>query len=211
MNYLLAFDTETGGLNPQKADLLTAYFAMVDEDYKIVEELDLKLKPNDGRLPITEAGAMAVNKIDIKEHLANPETLTYSEASKKLKAMLKRYATKKGRFGNTRAFGYNILSFDIPWVQEYLISKDDWNDIMHYKSVDAMLAVDFLKDAGWFPPDLGSLSTVVDYFQLPKRDAHNAREDTLMTIDVYKKLLEIMKAKKEGGQTQDLISLLEAE
>jgi hypothetical protein len=154
---------------------------------------------------------MAVNKINLKEHLASPDTVTYTEGKEKLKAMLKRYATKKGRFGNTRPFGYNILSFDIPWVQQYLMDKDTWNDILHYKSVDAMVAVDFLKDAGWFPPDLGSLATVVDYFQLPKRDAHNAREDTLMTIDVYKKLLEVMKAKKDGGQTQDLISLLEAE
>lgn len=211
MNYLLAFDTETGGLNCKKTDLLTAYFAIVDEDYKIVEELDLKLKPDNGRLPIAEAGALAVNKINIVNHLESPETVTYSEGKKKLVGMLKRYATKKGRFGNTRPFGYNILSFDIPWVQEYLLPKDEWDSILHYKSVDAMIAVDFLKDAGWFPSDLGSLGTVVDYLQLSKRDAHNAREDTLMTIDVYKKLIEIMKAKKEGGQTQDLISLLEAE
>ena len=74
-----------------------------------------------------------------------------------------------------------------------------------------MQNVDFLKEAGWFPSDLGSLNTVVEYLQLPKRSAHNAKEDTLMTVDVHKKLLEIMGAKKDGGSVQDLIGLLEAE
>jgi len=32
-----------------------------------------------------------------------------------------------------------------------------------------------------------------------------------MTVDVYKKLVEIMKSKKENSGGQDLISLLEAE
>jgi DNA polymerase III epsilon subunit-like protein len=109
-----------------------------------------------------------------------------------------------------RPLGYNV-PFDVKWVQQYLLEASEWESILHYKDVDVMRPVDFLKDAGWFPPELGSLGTVVEYLQLPKRDAHNAREDTLMTVDVYKRLLEMMKAKKEGGQAQDLISILEAE
>jgi DNA polymerase III epsilon subunit-like protein len=89
--------------------------------------------------------------------------------------------------------------------------REDWLKYFHYKRIDVMERVDFLKECGWFPTDLGSLVTVADYLQIPKRSAHNAKEDTLMTIDVYKKLLEIMKSKKEGGSSQDLIALLEAE
>jgi DNA polymerase III epsilon subunit-like protein len=106
--------------------------------------------------------------------------------------------------------GYNV-PFDIKWCQKYLLEASEWESILHYKDVDVMRPVDFLKDAGWFPPELGSLASVVAHLQLPTRDAHNAREDTLMTVDVYKRLLEIMRQKKEGGQSQDLISLLEAE
>jgi len=212
MNYLIGFDTETGGLDCKKADLLTAYFCILDEDLKLVEELDLKLKPNDGRFPICESQALAVNKINIKEHLENPNTITYSEGKAKVMAFIRKYLKKKGRYSNIKAFGYNILGFDIPWVQEYLIPKDDWLSTIHYKCIDVMQAVDFLKEATWFPPELGSLGTVVNYLGLPQRDAHNAREDTLMTVDVYRKILEIMKSKKDGGgQSQDLISLLEAE
>ena len=208
--FLMAFDTETGGLNPGDADLLTFYGGIFDENLQLVEELYLKLKPDDGRLPITEAQALKVNGIDIKKHLEDPETIPYSEGNLKLVTMLKKYLQKTGRYSNIRPFGYNV-PFDIRYTQHYLLPPTQWESILHYKHIDVMQNVDFLKEAGWFPPDLGSLGTVVDYLQLPKRVAHTAKDDTLMTIDVYKKLLEIMRSKKEGGQAQDLIALLEAE
>lgn len=208
--FILAFDCETGGLNPATADLLTLYAAILDEDFKLVEEIDLKLKPDGGRLPIAEAQALKVNGIDIRAHLANPATITYSEGKTKLVGLIKNYLKKNGRYSNIRPLGQNV-QFDIDWTNHHVLPKDEWDNMIHYGKIDTKICVDFLKDCGWFPKDLGSLGSIVDYLQLPRRAAHNAKEDTLMTIDVYKKLLEIMKAKKDGGQTQDLISLLEAE
>jgi DNA polymerase III epsilon subunit-like protein len=208
----MAFDCETGGFNSEKADLLTAYFGIIDEDYKILDELYLKLKP-ENRLPIAEAGALKVNGINIADHLADPDTVTYSEGKKRLVALLRKHLKKNGRFSNIMPFGYNV-PFDEKWVQQYLLEEDEWRDILHYKSVDVMKTVDDLKRFGWFPKELGSLETVVSFLGLPKRGAHNAKEDTLMTIDVDTKLREIMRSKKDasaGGVQQDLISLLEAE
>lgn len=211
---VICFDTETGGLNENKADLLTAYFCVMTYDYQILEELYLKLKPDDGRLPIAEAGALKVNGINIAEHLADPETVTYSEGQKLLEAMFKRHLKRNGRYSNLTPMGYNILGFDIRWVQKYLLPQDVWQSLLHYKNWDVMQDVDFLKRVGWFPATLGSLSSVVEYLQVPSRNAHSAKEDTLMTIDVAKKIVEIMKSKKDGGGSgagTDLITLLEAE
>lgn len=208
--YKLAFDTETGGLNPKTSDLLTAYFAILDENYKIVEELDMKLKPDNGRLPIAEAGALKVNGINIQAHLSSPETITYSEATEKLTALVKKYLKKTGRYSNIVPFGQNI-QFDIDYVQEYLLDKTTWDSMIHYGKVDTKIVVDFLKDCGWFPKDIGNLGSVVDYLQIPKRTAHTAKDDTLMAVDVYRKILDLMNSKKDGGTAQDLISLLEAE
>jgi hypothetical protein len=208
--FYMPFDSETGGFNPKTADLLTLYLAIMDEEFKMCDELYLKLKPDGGRLPIAEAQALKINGINIQEHLADPETITYSEAKVKVVTLLKKYLKKNGRYSNIRPLGYNV-PFDVKWTQEYVLPTDDWDSILHYKHIDVMQAVDFLKDCGWFPQDLGSLGSVVDYLQLPKRAAHNAREDTLMTVDVHNKIKEIMKSKKDGGQVQDLISLLEAE
>lgn len=208
--YFFAFDTETGGTDEKKTDLLTMYAAITDEDYKIIEEVYLKLKPNNGRLPICEAGALAVNKIDVKAHLEDPETVTYEQATKILLTMIKKYAKKRGRFCNITPFGFNV-PFDKKYVWEYLIPYETWEDYFHYKDADVAQAVDFLRRVGWIPKDVARLGDVADYLQVPKRNAHNAREDTLMTIDVDRKLVEMMNARKNGGQVQDLISLLEAE
>lgn len=209
MKYFVLHDKETGGLDPKKSDVLTSYYAIVDENYKIVEELDLKLKPDSDRLPMADAGALKVNKIDLKAHMENPETITYSEAKIKIRDLLAKYR-EKGRWSNLRTLGYNV-DFDLGFEYEHLLTKEEWEKYVHYVTADPKRYVDFLKDCGWFPKDLGSLVSVVEFFGIPNRNAHNAKEDCLMTLEVYKKLIEMMVAKKDGGASQDLISLLEAE
>jgi oligoribonuclease (3'-5' exoribonuclease) len=203
-------DCETGGLDPKTSDLLTLYVSVVDENFQILEELDLKLKPDNERLPVTEAGAMKVNGIDLQKHLADPSTLTYSQAKEKILAMLKKHR-QPGRYSNLIPLGHNI-PFDLGFIFHHIMRKDEWEKFCHYRNIDTNPIIWLLKDSGWFPRDLGNLGSVVDFLNLPKRNAHSAKDDTLMTVDVYKKLLEIMKSKKESsGGTQDLISLLEAE
>jgi hypothetical protein len=203
------FDSETGARTPEEGDLLTFYMAIMDKDFKLVDEIDLKLKPDD-RLPIAQEEALKVNGIDIKKHLEDPNTVTYSKGRELFTAFLAKHHKKVGRFNNLRPLGYNV-PFDEGYAWYYLLPRPEWNKFFHYKRIDVMERVDFLKESGWFPSNLGTLGTVVDYLQIPKRNAHNAKEDTFMCVDVYKKILEIMKAKKEGGVAQDLISLLEAE
>lgn len=209
MNYLILHDKETGDLDPKKGDVLTAYYGVVDETGKVIEELDLKLKPDGDRMPVANPDALRVNKIDLRLHMSDPETITYSEAKNKIRTMLAKYR-EKGRYSNLRVLGYNV-DFDLGFEYEYLLSKDEWEKYVHYVTCDPKRVVDFLKDCGWFPKDLGSLVSVVNFFGIPMRGAHSAKEDCLMTLEVYKKLKEMMAAKKDGGSTQDLISLLEAE
>lgn len=210
MNYFMPFDSETGGTDEKKTDLLTLYACIMDEEYKIVEELYLKLKPDDGRFPIAEAGALAVNKINIQEHMADPETVPYKEGRRLFLQMVRKYAAKRGRFSNMTPFGFNV-PFDKKYAQQYLITPEEWADIFHYKDADVDQAVAWLRRVGWIPKDVARLQDVADYLGVAKQTAHNAKGDTLRTIDVDKKLVELMKAKKDGGQSQDLISLLEAE
>ena len=205
----MAFDTETGGLNAKQADLLTLFMCILDEDLKVIDELDLKLKPDSG-YPRADAGALRVNKIDLVAHMANPETLTYSEAKVKVREFLKKHHKKIGRYNNLRPLGYNV-DFDIRFVQEHVLPENEWNEFLHYGKIDPKGYVDLFKDAGWWPKDVGTLESVVELLGIPKRNAHNAKEDTLMTVDAYKKMIELLKSKKENGSSQDLLSLLEAE
>jgi DNA polymerase III epsilon subunit-like protein len=205
----LAFDTETGGLKPHKYDLLTAYFAVLDENFKILEELSLKLKPTD-RLPVLDPEAMEINGIDIEQHLNDPNTIPYSEGALKLTALIKKYLKKRGRYSNIISLGYNV-GFDIKWIQHHLINEDSWDSMIHYKNFDVMQDIDTLKRYGWLPPTVGNLKSAVEHFGVPKGEAHIARDDIIMTLGVSKKIRELMDSKKNGGSSQDLISLLEAE
>jgi DNA polymerase III epsilon subunit-like protein len=208
----IPMDTETGGRNPKTTDLLTIYIAVMDAEFKILDELDLKVKPDGGRLPVCEQEALNVNKIDVAKHLADPETITYSEAKVKIVTMLKKHLKKTGRYSNLIPMGHNV-PFDIGYLQHYILPQDEWEKILHYRIVDTMPVVNFLKDCGWFPRELSNLGSVVDYLGVPRRNAHSAKDDTLMCVDSYKAMLAIMASKKEGqvSQQQDLIALLEAE
>lgn len=207
MNFYLAFDVESGALKPTQGDLLSCFFAILDEDFKILEELPLQLKP-EGRLPVAEEGALKVNGIDLKKHIEDPNTITYAEGAKKLTTMIKKYLKKKGRYSNIISLGYNV-NFDIKWVQYHLIDEETWDSMIHYKHLDVMQDVDVLKRHGWLPPTVGNLGSVVEFFGVPKGLAHAAKDDIIMTIEVYKKIHELMESKKNGGNNQDLISLIE--
>ena len=209
-SYFLAFDSETGGLETS-ADMLTLYMAIVDENFKVVEELDLKLKPDGGRLPVAEAGALKVNGIDLHKHLADPETITYSEAKEKIVTLLKKYLKKKGRYSNITPLGQNV-DFDIKFLQHHVLCPDEYNKYIHYGKMDTKMISDFFKACSWFPKDVGNLGSIAKHLNVALSNAHNARADTLACVEVYKKMVELMESKKEGGgQSVDLITLLEAE
>lgn len=208
-DFYLAFDSETGGLDENVEDMLTWYGAIITYDWKIVDELNLKLKPDGGRLPIANADALKVNGIDLHAHLADPETITYSEAKVKILEFLKKYR-KPGRWSNITPLGHNV-PFDQRFTWKHLVPFKEWNALCHYGIADTKSDCDALKRWGFLPANCGTLASLVEHFNIPKRNAHNAKEDTLMCIDVARAMESFMKSKKEGGSQQDLISLLEAE
>ena len=91
------------------------------------------------------------------------------------------------------------------------MSKTEWESLFSYDVEDTKKAAKLLKRAGWLPAEIGTLTSLVEFFGIPKREAHEAKGDVLMTIDVYKAILAMLESKKNGGQAQDIISLLEAE
>lgn len=208
--YYCAYDLETGDLEPEDGDLLTGCFLMLDENFKIVEELNMKLKP-EGRLPVANPGALKTNGIDLARHIADPETITYAEGKTKLVAMLKKYLKKNGRYSNLIMMGYNIRGFDNRWLQYHILDKATMNSLVHYKYLDVADEIDVLKRHGWLPKTMGTLGTAVEFFGVPKGTAHIASDDVKMTIGVFLKVRELMESKKNGGNTQDLVSLLESE
>ena len=153
---------------------------------------------------------MEVNKIDLQKHLSDPSTVTYSEAKTKLISFAKKYLKKRGRYSNLIVLGQNVM-FDLAFIWEHICPKDEWETLFSYNVEDTKTASLFLKRCGWLPKEIGTLKSLVEYFNIPRREAHEAKGDVHMTIDVYKAMIALMKSKKENGSSQDIISLLEAE
>ena len=107
----LAFDCETGGLGTE-VSLLTSYLAVLDKDYKVTSELDLKVIPDDGIYRVQPKG-MEVNKINLTE-LAQ-EAIPYKQAKKVLGSFLEKEYKKNGKI-KLIPIGQNV-QFDVIFLK----------------------------------------------------------------------------------------------
>jgi DNA polymerase III epsilon subunit-like protein len=205
-NKFLAFDTETSGLDPTKHAVLTAYFAIVGDDYGIVDDLYLFIKP-EAPFDTISPEAMAVNGIDLAKHLERPDLVTRAQAKDKLTAFLKK---NKPKGGKVKPLGHNV-DFDITMVKAQILPHEEWESFVHYGKIDTKMAGDLLKEAGWLPPEIGNLGSLVKHFNIAQLGAHEAKNDTLMMIEAYKKLIDMLVSKKDNSSesTFDVLSLLE--
>ncbi len=185
MNTYIALDAETGGVTPETS-LLTVYFAVLDENFCVVDDLDLKVKPDDENYVIT-ARALEINKINLVKH--DKLAIPYKDA----KPLLYKFLEKNYQGEKLIPVGHGV-AFDVRRVYSTLISQGSWENFVSYRVLDTGNAAQFLRVAGLFPKEVsGSLGSLVAHFKLPsKGELHDARIDTLQTVEVLKKLLGLV-------------------
>jgi DNA polymerase III epsilon subunit-like protein len=186
MNKFIAFDIESGGVDVETS-LLTVYFAILDDNLNQIDELDLYLKPNDGKPYVVTPGGLAVNKINLIEH--DKIAISYSEAGQLLVKFLKKHSVGAGKL---TPLGHNV-PFDIDGVTYHLLGRKTWNQFVSYKIQDTQQCATFLQRKGLIPGISISLSNLQEFLQItiPNGVAHEAKYDTLVTIEVYKRLLKL--------------------
>lgn len=202
------FDTETSGINPKIHSVLTAYFAIYDESLNFVDEIELFLKPDNGEV-VAEEQALKVNGINLEEHLRNPRTVTYSIGKEMILDFFAKHKPK-GR-NKFRPSGHNI-EFDKGFIMSQIMTEEEWSKYIHHNSIDTLRIVTFLQDIGMVPNDVGRLTDLVEHFGITKRDAHDAREDVKMNIEVYKKMKEMLTETKNNVALvsgSDLLKIVE--
>jgi oligoribonuclease (3'-5' exoribonuclease) len=208
MHYLW-FDTETTGKYAKLHCPLTAYFAVCDQNLQIIDEIYLQMKPDDMAKLKVEQEAMDVNKINLQEHLADPSTITHGEARVKLKNFL----TKNKIKGKRKSFmpaGHNV-AFDKEMVWEWIMPQEEFEEDVHYRTLDTSMITNFLKDIGFVPDEVGNLMSLVQYFNLPEKEAHTCKGDVLMNIDVYRAMRATFTARKKDmvGSSNSLLEIIE--
>jgi DNA polymerase III epsilon subunit-like protein len=184
----LVFDTETGGLG-REVSLLTAYFAVLDKDFNVVDELDLKLIPDDGIYKV-QPQALEINKIDLKE-LAK-EAISYKDAKTQLYNFLALASARADSEEKLIPLG-QAIQFDIDGVVDTIISKGSWDNFVTRRVLDTMIIANFLRLVGVLPVESVSLGTLVEFFGITiEGNAHEARYDALATVEVYKRLVAMV-------------------
>lgn len=209
MTKILAFDLETGGLDKTKNPILTAYFAVLDDKLNVIEDLDLKIRP-EAPFDLIDQDALRVNGININEHIENPETLSRQAAYEKTIDLLNRHGGKNSRDKNRLIpLGHNVV-FDIDFVKQ-LVSESVWSSRVHYRYMCTSVLTSFFKMTGIFPENIGNLSSLVKYLNVPMGQAHTAKDDVIMMIECYKKMIDLVKNQKNSDNDMkfDILSLLE--
>lgn len=182
----LPFDCESGGIGD--VSLLSVHFAACDEDWKIIDELDLLVKPNDvdetgSTLYKITASALSINNIDLIAH--DKIAMTYSHAGQ----VLREFLLKNSQNGKIKLqpMGKNIGG-DVDWVTKNLLGKKTFNQYVSYRHYDITGVVTFLKRTGkldQFAPE--SLSGLAEYLGI-KAQWHTAKGDNYAGIEVMRRL-----------------------
>lgn len=186
MEKYLALDCETGGIGSD-VSLLTVWFGLYDSNFKLVAELDLKVKPNDGVYKCT-GEALGINQINLAEH--DKVAIDYRAAGTQLFEFLKNTSDN----GATKLIpvGHNV-KFDIVKVCENLISTGSWDKFVSYRVLDTGPIAQFLKLCGYLPQSVsGSLGSLAKHFSIePQGALHEAKTDAVVTVEVLKALRNI--------------------
>jgi oligoribonuclease (3'-5' exoribonuclease) len=208
MHYLF-YDCETGGTNALKHSILTAYFVIYNQQWEKLDEIELFFKPDEGEI-IAETKALEVTGINLAEHLENSKTKTCKENKKILLEFLEKHKIK-GKRRHFRPCGQNIV-FDENFIMTQVVPEKEWRKLVHYRALDTLQILTFLQDINFLPSDLGNLESQVEYFNVPKGRAHDAKEDIRMTVDVYKAYRKMFMSKKNnisGLVNNGLLSIIE--
>jgi DNA polymerase III alpha subunit (gram-positive type) len=182
-----------------------------NQHLEVVDEIYLLIKP-EAPFDLVEDGALKVNKINIAEHVSNPKALTYAQARAAVHSFMAKNGNPKFGKGQSKpmVLGHNV-HFDLGFIHAQLVEKAEFERYFGYHVMDTLVACTLLKKAGWLPPEVAKLDSLVKHFGVQDLGAHNAKADTLMTLNVFGKMIEMLKTTKDssGGSSVDLLSLLE--
>lgn len=194
----LFLDNEMGGLEKEKYSLLTVYLMLTDDNFNVIGDLYLHLKPEDGIYKVC-AEAMNVNKIDLIAHDAI--AITYKEGATSLYNFLKKF-TEDGKI-KAIVVGHGVYG-DVDWIIHHLMSRGSWEKFTSYRKLDTSAVCQFLRSCGLFPEDVsGSLMSLAKHFgvKVDESKAHDAKYDTEITFQVFQQMRKMFVPIQEKSPT----------
>lgn len=99
---------------------------------------------------------------------------------------------KNNLFGDAKiiSLGHNY-TFDKGFLEAFF-TKDLYDEIFHYNFEDSMILARALKQKGKLKTENCKLETLAKYFGIPNERAHSAYNDAIVTLQVYKNLIDLI-------------------
>jgi DNA polymerase III alpha subunit (gram-positive type) len=188
---LVFYDTETGGTDPSFS-LLTLYIRVIDQEYNLIDDLYLRIKPDNGIYKTTPQ-ALSKNGINLEEH----DKIAITESAAKV--LLLNFLSRNTNDGKYRLHpsGYNI-PFDDRFINAHLLDSQTWFNHISYSHVDMFPLVNALYVAGLLPGNVGNrLTDVAAYFGVNTDGAHDAKNDILLTVEVFSRIIGLIQRAQE--------------
>ena len=181
-------DSETGGLDSSKHSILTLYMAAYDDNLNHIGDLDLKIKPENGKYNVTEE-ALKINGIELISH--DKLAMTESDAT----IQIEQFLMLSSRDGADKlvVIGHNA-TFDVNFITAQLVPVKTWEKYVHRNLLDTMTIAFFLKCLRIVPMNVpNSLSSLSEFFCIKTANLHDAKSDSLVTISLLKKMIKEVK------------------
>lgn len=116
---MIFFDLETTGLDPKKS-AIHQLAGKVIIDGKEVESFNIKLRPFENA--VFEDAALETVKLTKEEIMAYPD---YKEGYEKFLSIVEKYVNKYDKKDKFFLAGYNIATFDIPFLRNFFLLNNN--------------------------------------------------------------------------------------
>lgn len=169
----LFLDCETAGTDISYS-LLTFSLAVTTEDFKVINTLDLSIRPENG-VYRADPSALAINKINLSDHYLQ------SSSSKDAREYLESYLSSYAKPQRLTPVGHN-LHFDLGFINQFY---SNWSKFCSHRCIDTCSLAAYLQMQKKIPANNNlSLAQLCAHFKIDSSKHHNAKEDVKLTIQV---------------------------
>ena len=190
MNKIIFIDTETGGVNPEKAALIQLS-GIIRIDKKDVEKFNFYIKPFENSEVNEKALEVQGRTLD---ELKTEKYIEEKEIYKQFINLLDKYIDKYDKTDKFVVAGYNVR-FDVD-ILKALFQRHGNNFLFSYfdsSMLDPLYSIRLLQVAGILPVlENNKLETWCKYFEIELK-AHDSLEDIVTTKKLIGKLISLIR------------------
>jgi DNA polymerase III epsilon subunit-like protein len=188
---MVFIDFETTGSNPYIDFPIQIGAVSVDEELSIKNKFSSLIKPPPNAFNTSKA--FSIHQIDLRNLNDAPDQ----------RDVLTQFSNC---FGTSYRFAAWNVSFDVSFFRK-MCNDNKFNDFfnrINYRHIDIQTICSFANKIELIDSNVHSLDDCVKYFKLKRSYGHDALEDSILALEVYKNLLITTKSACQSEMTETI-------